>query len=131
VIVLDENILEGQRVLLEGSSSSVHQIGLDIGVKGLKDEQIVVLLQGLRQATFLTRDLGFFDPELRNRRYAIVVAAVGQYEMAGFARRFLRHPLFDSHAKRAGKVLRLAPSGITFWQLRRQQEVFVGWERRC
>ncbi|MEK7993389.1 MAG: hypothetical protein AAB403_06245 [Planctomycetota bacterium] len=128
MIILDENILDGQRLLLEGLGIAVRQVGLDVGRRGLKDEDIIVLLRHLRQPTLLSRDLGFYTPALRNQHYAIVVAAVGQYKMAGFARRFLRHPLFDTHAKRAGKVVRLAPAGISFWELRRQREILVGWE---
>jgi len=33
VIILDENILDGQRLLLEGWNIDVRQIGLDIGRK--------------------------------------------------------------------------------------------------
>ncbi len=128
MIVLDENILDGQRLLLDGWNIAVRQIGLDVGRKGLQDGQIVVLLRRLRQATFFTRDRGFYTPSLRHPHYAIVVAAVGQYEVAAFIRRFLRHPLFDAHANRAGRVLRVAPTGITYWQLRQEDEKVAGWE---
>jgi hypothetical protein len=127
VIVLDENILDGQRLLLEGWKVAPRQVGLDIGRKGLKDDEIVVLLRRLRQPTFFTRDLGFYTPDLRHRHYAIVVAAVGQYKLAAFVRRFLHHPEFDTHASRAGKIIRIAPRGIVFWQLRRQREAFLNW----
>jgi hypothetical protein len=65
--------------------------------------------------TFFTRDLGFYTPQLRHQHYAIVVAAVGQYELAAFVRRFLRHPEFDAHAKRVGKIVRIASSGNAWW----------------
>jgi hypothetical protein len=45
LIILDENILDGQRLLLEASRISVRQIGVDIGHKGLKDEEIIALLR--------------------------------------------------------------------------------------
>jgi hypothetical protein len=61
---------------------------------------------------------------------AIVVAAVGQYELAAFVRRLLHHSEFDTHANRAGKIMRIASSSIAWWQLRRQQEAFVAWETR-
>jgi hypothetical protein len=130
VIILDENILEGQRLLLEAWNISPRQIGLDMGRKGLNDEQIIVLLRELRRPTFFSRDLGLYTPALRDHRYAIVVTAVRQYEVAAFVRRFLRHPMFDTKAKRTGKIIRLSSSGIGFWQTRRQQETAVGWERR-
>ena len=128
MILLDENILAGQRVLLEGWSIGVRQIGLEIGRKGLKDEAVIVLLRQLRQPTFFTRDLGFYSPVLRHERYGIVAMAIGQYEAAAFVRRFLKHPLFDTYSKRAGRVIRIAPSGIVWWQPRRQSEAFAKWE---
>ena len=42
MIVLDENIIDGQRLLLEGWNVAARQVGLDVGRKGLKDEEIVV-----------------------------------------------------------------------------------------
>ena len=67
MIVLDENILDGQRLLLESWKIAPRQVGLDIGRKGLKDEEIVVLLRRSRQPTFITRDLGFYASELRHQ----------------------------------------------------------------
>ncbi len=128
MIILDENILDGQRLMLEGWRIPVRQVGFDLGRKGLKDEEIVVLLHRQRQPTFFTRDQGFYTAELRHQHYAIVVAAVGQYELAAFVRRLLHHPEFDTFAKRAGRIFRIAPKGIAWWQLRRQQEAFKIWE---
>ena len=52
MIILDENILEGQRLLLDASRIAARQIGVDIGNKGLKDEEIIVLLRRQRNPTF-------------------------------------------------------------------------------
>ena len=60
MIVLDENILDGQRRLLEAWRIAVRQIGVDIGHKALKDEEIIVLLRRQRNSTFFTRDAAFF-----------------------------------------------------------------------
>ncbi|MBI4877142.1 MAG: hypothetical protein HY822_21115 [Acidobacteria bacterium] len=76
MIVLDENILDGQRVLLEAWGIAVRQIGADLAGKGIPDEKIAIELQWLRKATFFTRDAGFFRRELCHRRYAIVVLNV-------------------------------------------------------
>jgi hypothetical protein len=130
LILLDENILEGQRLLLEGWNVPVRPIGVDAGRKGLADEEVIVLLRRLRRPTLFTRDLGFYTPELRHDSYAIVIAVVGQYEMAAFVRRFLRHPAFNTQSRRMGKVVRLSPTGIAFWQIRRQQEAHLGWPMR-
>ena len=128
MIILDENILDGQRLVLEGWKIAARQVGLNVGRKGLTDEEIVILLRRLRQPTFFTRDQGFYEAALRHEHYAIVVAVVGQFELAAFARRLLHHPEFDTHAKRTGRIIRIAPTGIAWWQLRRQQEAFVKWE---
>ena len=39
------------------------------GRKGLKDEEIIVLLRRQRNTTFFTRDAGFYLPGLRHRSY--------------------------------------------------------------
>ena len=56
--LLDENVLEVQRLLLESWRIRVRQIGVDAGRKGLKDSEIIVLLRQLRNVTFFTRDAG-------------------------------------------------------------------------
>jgi hypothetical protein len=40
VILLDENILDGQRLLLDGWRISARQIGFDTSRKGIKDEEM-------------------------------------------------------------------------------------------
>ena len=42
--ILDENIPKPQRELLEGRRISVRQVGVNIGRKGLLDEEIIPLL---------------------------------------------------------------------------------------
>ena len=56
MIILDENILDDQRLLLEASRVTTRQIGVDVGRKGMKDDEIAVLLRQQRYATFFTRD---------------------------------------------------------------------------
>ena len=127
MIVLDENILEGQRLRLESWRIAARQIGVDIGRKGMKDEEIVVLLRGRRGVTFFTRDAGFYLRGLRHKSYCLAVMSVGQNEVAAFARRFLRHPDFDTQAARMGKVVRVSPTGLASWRLRSQLEVHANW----
>lgn len=129
MIVLDENILDGQRLLLQTWRLSARQIGLDFGRKGLKDEEIVVLLRRQRNSTFFTRDAGFYQAALRHPSYCMVVASVGQNEVAAFIRRFLRHPSFDTRAKRMGRVVRISHAGLAVWRLRSQTEMHTVWNR--
>lgn len=129
MIILDENILESQRQLLKSWRIRVKQIGQDIGSKGMKDrEEIIPLLQSLRQSVLFTRDLGFFDWQLCHRRYGIVCLAVGAAEAASFIRRFLHHTRFDTNAKRIGTVARVSEVGIRLWELGADDESFVDWE---
>lgn len=71
--ILDENIPESQRQLLRSRRIRARQIGLDIGRKGMKDqEQIIPLLQALPRPVLLTRDLGFYDQSFCHKGYGIV-----------------------------------------------------------
>ena len=91
----------------------------DLAHKGLKDEEIIVLLRRQRHATFFTRDADFLSaPRLRHSGYCIVVADVRQNEVAAFVRRFLWHPDFDTQTKRMGRVVRISHAGLGFWRLR-------------
>lgn len=54
MIILDENIFGGQRLVLEAWRLTARQVGVDLGRKGLKDEEIVVLLRQQRNSTFFT-----------------------------------------------------------------------------
>jgi hypothetical protein len=54
---------------------------------------------------------GFYTAGLRHRRFAIVLSCYeGQYELAALVRRLLQHPQFDTYAKRAGRIIRIAPN---------------------
>ena len=64
--ILDENVREDQRSLLQAWGIPVQQIGSDIGRKGMQDEEIIPFMHELRDTTFFTRDLGLYD-----RNYAI------------------------------------------------------------
>lgn len=129
MIILDENIPDGQRLQLQAWRLAARQIGFDLGRKGLKDEEIVVLLRRQRNPAFFTRDAGFYQPILRHRNYCLVMASVGQNEVAAFIRRFLRHADFDTQAKRMGRVVRISHAGMAVWRLRSQTEVHLVWNQ--
>ena len=115
MIVLDENIPEAQRLQLRAWRIPAKQIGVDWGHKGLQDHQIVVALRELRGPVFVSRDLGFYGRELCHPSYCLAVMGVSRDEVAFFVRRFLRHPLFDTQAKRLGRVVRITSTGIAYW----------------
>ena len=126
--VLDENIPDSQRQLLRSWRIKVRQIGYEIGRRGMKDEEIISLLHQIGQVIFLTRDLGFYHCRLCHANYCLVCLAVGQYEVASFIRRFLRHPAFNTQAKRMGKVVQVSHKGIRMWRLHVEEEEELTWQ---
>lgn len=112
MIVLDENIPEDQRQLLRSWRVRAHQIGDEVGRKGMKDDQIIALLFKLVDPTFVTRDFDFWDSEWCHGRYCLVVLDLNPDETATFIRRVLRHPRWNTKAKRFGHVIRLDHLGM-------------------
>jgi len=127
VNVLDENILESQRQLLRNWGVSVRQIGLELGRKGMADEEIIPFLLTLPQPTLLTRDLGLYDRTLCHPRYCLAILAVRQQETGYFARAFLRHPAFSTRAMRMGAVVRVMHTGLVLWRVHAERELHLGW----
>jgi hypothetical protein len=130
MIVLDENIPEGQSQLLRKWRFRVRQIGQDVGRQGMKDqEHIVPLLHKLDRPTFFTHDLGFFHQDRCHDGYCLVCLDVSQKEGAPFVRRCLRHPSFDTKAKRMGSVIRASPTGLTVWRSNVVKAEHIPWKR--
>ncbi|MBM4333365.1 MAG: hypothetical protein FJ117_19460 [Deltaproteobacteria bacterium] len=125
--ILDENIPESQRQLLRSWKIRIQQIGHEIGRQGMQDEEIIPFLHRLRQATFFTRDLGFYERQLCHPNYCLVVLNVGQYEVASFVRRILRHPKLNAKAQRMGKVTEVKHTGLQLWHIRAEKEEFLEW----
>jgi hypothetical protein len=71
--ILDENIPEDQRSQLLTWGISIHQIGVDVGRKGMKDEEIIPFLHTLRDTTFFSRDLGFDDFKWRKGQREVYI----------------------------------------------------------
>jgi hypothetical protein len=125
--LLDENIREDQRGLLQSWGIPVHQVGIDAGRKGMKDNEIIPFLHQLRDTTFFTRDLGFFSRDLCHARYCLVCLVVEKSEVAVFVRRILRHPELDGKVKRMGAVIRVSPAGLSVWRRDAPQETKLDW----
>jgi hypothetical protein len=127
VIILDENFPESQWQLLRSWRIRPLLIGRDISEKGTKDDNLVGFLIQQRRPTFFTRDEGFYSKKLCHVRYCLVYLAVRPDESASFVRRFLRHPHFDTRAKRLGAVIRVSSAGLQMWRLREARESFLSW----
>ena len=93
----------------------------------MQDEEIVPLLLRLHNVTFFTHDHDFSGPQSCHSRYCLVWLAVKQDLLAEYARRLLRHPQFDTSAKRLGKVLRTGPSGVTVFERHRKVPRKIEW----
>lgn len=125
--ILDENILIEQRQQLRYWRIPVRHIGYDLGRAGIQDDEIIPFLYHLRRPTFFTCDWDFYERNLCHARYCLVYLAVAKHEVAFFVRRLLRHSQFDTEAKRMGTVIRCSHSGLSYWQLRIEQEMRTGW----
>ncbi|MGH7201081.1 MAG: DUF5615 family PIN-like protein [Planctomycetaceae bacterium] len=125
--LLDENILASQRQLLKNWRIRVRQIGYDIGQKGMQDDVIITFLHELARPTLFTRDLGFYQRDRSHQRYCLICLAVEKHETASFSRRVLRHPEFDTRAKRMGAVIRVSHKNLRIWRLNAEQEATIDW----
>jgi hypothetical protein len=131
VIVLDENIIASQCDQLRDWQIPFRQIGSDIGRKGMDDvEEILPLLHQQPLATFFTRDPGFYERIRCHSRYCLVILSVRKDEAAQYVRRFLRHPEFNTRAKRMGRIAKVSPAGITTWSRDTEQELATEWPSR-
>ena len=126
--ILDENIPDSQRLLLRSWRIPISQIGHEVSRQGIKDDELIHLLHQLRSVTFFTRDIGFYHRYLCHADYCLACLSVGQYEAATFIRRFLRHPSFNTKAKRMGKVIRLTQMGLQVWRLHAEREEDINWQ---
>lgn len=125
--VLDENIIDNQRRQLISWRMRIHQIGFEVGRKGMKDREIIPFLHLLKQPTFFTRDDDFYERRLCHAGYCLVYLDVRKEEVAIFVRRVLRHPALKTKAKRMGKVICASHVGLSVWNLHAEKEEFLNW----
>ena len=125
--ILDENVPDGQRRLLRNWRIAVRHIGHDVGRKGMQDDEIIPFLLRLRRVTFFTLDRDFFKRNLCHSRYCLVCVGVEEENVATAVRRLLRHPAFDTQAKRMGMAIRIFPTGLSAWRLHAEKEMRFDW----
>lgn len=124
--VLDELLDESVYEQLKAQRIAIDKIGAGFGRTGWLDERILQALHG-SEKTFHTRDQGFYRHFSTHPSYCIVYYDVPLREMAGYIRRFLRHPQFNTHAKRLGKVIKVTTQRIEFWQRGRPMKSTILW----
>lgn len=116
-----------QRQLLRGWRIPVRQIGRDIAPSGIQDENIIPFLLTLKRPTLFTHDDGFFHSALAHARYSLVWLDMKDIEAALYVRRLLKHPRFNTQAKRMCTVARVHPGGIQFWPRNRAVLQKLNW----
>ena len=128
MIILDHNIPEDQAEQLRRHRIHFRQIGFEVGRPEWNDQQeILRFLHATKQITFFTRDLGFFRSSWRHANYCLVTLTVPVLETAHYISKLLRHPQFNTRAKRNGKVIRVSTKNINFWDIRRQRPSSARW----
>ena len=125
--LLDENFPADQAPLLRAWRIPFRQIGREMARLGTKDPDILPLLHRHRCVTFFTQDGGFFESALCHPAYCLVWLDVRTDDAAVYVRRFLKHPRFNTQAKRMGIAARAHHDGIQFWQRNRAAVQGVGW----
>jgi len=127
MLVLDENLPEGQRLWLRKWRIRFRVIGLDVASSGTKDENLIPVLHRLASPTFFSLDHHFYRQDWAHSHYCLVWLDVRGRQSADFIRRFLRHSAFDTQAKRMGIVARVHNDGIMFHQVRKRSAQIVSW----
>jgi hypothetical protein len=124
--ILDELTLKRTYLQLQQWGISVDKIGQGFGQAGWSDEQIRHELHGSGK-TFHTRDRGYYKAKHCHATYCLVIYDVAANEMAEYIRKFLRHPQFNTHAKRLGKVIKVTPTHIEYWEVKRSGKIRINW----
>jgi hypothetical protein len=122
MILLDENV--HQESLMASITAwyrgQVHALTVLRPNTLIKDEAIPVLLRSVRQPTFITTNVtDFWCRVPAHARYSVVCVALPNerlYELPPLLRRFLRLPEFNTKAKRMGKVIRVSPSQLQYYE---------------
>lgn len=130
MIVLDENIRDSQADYLRKLGIANRKIGADLAAKGTSDANIIPLLLRLKQPTFFTHDADFWDVRLCHAGYGVVYLSVKSRDAAGYIRRFLRHTLFNTSARRLGRVAQIHVDGITYYITGSRKAHSASWANR-
>ena len=123
--VLDEQIGDVLYRMLK-RRRSFDKVGDGFGQRGIQDERIYHLLHGTGK-TFHSQDSDHYHPNNRHQSYCLVYYEVKDAELVDYILRFLNHPEFNAHAKRLGKVIKVTPQYIEYWDVGKQEKTRVEW----
>lgn len=125
--LLDENVRGDQRELLRKWRIPIRQVGKELSRTGIQDPDLIPLLHHLKRPTLFTQDKDFFQRKLCHPSYCLVLVQVSNIEVAQYIRRLLRHPKFNTQARRLGKVIHVHSAGVEYWQSGCPGLVPVNW----
>jgi hypothetical protein len=95
------------------------------------DDRIPDILRRLDRPTFLTIDQGFWDRALCHPRYCILcftLTTKQQQLLPDLVEALFRTPEFRTRAQRMGKVARISPRSIEYWQFHVPRVHHLSWE---
>lgn len=129
MIVLDENISAVEEAKLIGWGIRCRTIGVHVASKGDDDADLLTILLTLARPTFFSHDQDFWDQSRQHARFCLVWLDTEEAEQARFIRAFLRHPEFNTCARRLGKVVRVHPDGLMCHDSRHGRPKRIAWLR--
>jgi len=97
------------------------------GLSGTINKRFFAICIRPNKSRFSLVTWGFFRAPLRHANYRLVALTVPVLETADYIAKFLRHPQFNTRAKRNGKVIKVSTKSINFWAIGRQQHGTVRW----
>ncbi len=127
MILLDENITDDQKVLLEKWRLKVKKVGKDVLFKGILDDPIIKYLHQQSYVDFFTRDNDFFNDKYCHLKYSIIHIEVAQGEAAYYIRKLLKHHYFNTKNKRKGKVIKISQTLISFFFTKNTPMLQLKW----
>jgi hypothetical protein len=122
VILLDENVHQQSLVasIVAWYRGQVRSLTTLRPNTLIKDEAIPMVLRRVRQPTFVTTNVADFWCRVpAHSRYSIVCIALPNerlHELPSLLRQLLRLPEFNTKAKRMGKVIRVSPSQLQYYE---------------
>ncbi len=129
MFILDENFRHEQQAILSAWGIRTRKVGKEISAFGTDDGDLIPLILRQPSPTFFTHDVDFWHQPLWHPGYCLAWLDMDDILGARYVRRFLRHVNFDTSAKRLGKIVRVHPDGLTFYDSRHSKPKHATWLR--
>jgi hypothetical protein len=125
--IFDENFPAPVVESIQRKVRSVAQVGVNWGEAGWLDVEQILPHLHRSKATFHTLDVGFFKRRYAHRDYCLVYYDVPEAKLADWVLRFVRHPQFNTHAKRLGRVVKVTPLKMACWEIHESRIKQIAW----